>query len=122
MQVCVVGGGNQRRLPGEGKTGATLVKAALSGEERRLAESQNGMCESARTRAPRRGGGLGKILRAPHPPQAPPRGQLSLRSTPGGKATGPGRNESQSFHHRGALQCVICITCEENTNEKMSAW
>lgn len=38
----------------------------------------------------------------PHPES--PGGQLGLQSTLGGKATGPGRNESQRFHHRSTLQ------------------
>lgn len=74
MQVCVVGGGDQRRLPGEGKTGTTFVRAALSGEERRPAEGQNVTCERSRTKAPIRRGGLGKILGAPNPPPRTPRG------------------------------------------------
>lgn len=49
----MVGGGNQRRLPGGGKVWATFVKAAIGGEEGRRAESQNDICKGSRTKAPK---------------------------------------------------------------------
>lgn len=63
-------------------------------------------CVKARGQEPPEEGRPWKDTQSPSPATSTPRGQLGLRSTPGGKATGPGRNESQSFHHRSALQCL----------------
>ena len=75
-----MGGGNQRRLPGEGKTGPTFVKAALSGEERRLAESQHDTVKAQGQKPPNEGEALERHSEPLTPHPHPPGGSLASRA------------------------------------------
>lgn len=76
-----MGGGNQRRLPGGGKIWATYVKAVISGQKGRLAESWKDTGKGPRTKAPKATSTVGgEALESQYEPLPLPHWQSCLAS------------------------------------------